>query len=106
MADEETTKVPPPWAAKDEAASEAPAPATPEPDAPAQETTIVDKVEKIEAEVVEMVTVTVPKAFKLRIDAFRELVVKAGVQEMERLHAEHWYSVANGVTVYDPKKPG
>ena len=92
MADEDTTKVPPPWAAQD-----APAP-DPAP-------TIVDKVEKIEAELVDMVTVTVPKAFKLRIDSFRELVIKAGVQEMERLHAEHWYSVANGVTVYDPKKP-
>ena len=46
------------------------------------------------------VTVTVPKAYKLRVDDHTEILVKAGVQEMPLAHAEHWYSVANGVTVY------
>jgi hypothetical protein len=55
-------------------------------------------------ELVDMVTATVPKAFTLRLDHFREINFKAGVQEMERSHAEHWYSKANGVMVYKPRK--
>jgi hypothetical protein len=50
-----------------------------------------------------MVTVTAPRGFKLRIDNFHEKQVYPGVQEMERCHAEHWYSIANGVTIYNPK---
>ncbi len=57
--------------------------------------------EKVEAEVVEFVTVTVPRAFKLRTGVHVEREFKAGVQEMERELAEHWYSVANGVTIYE-----
>lgn len=58
------------------------------------------EVEKVEVEVVEFVTVTVPRAFKLRTGVHVEREFKAGVQEMERELAEHWYSVANGVTIY------
>lgn len=69
------------------------APEAPTPEAPA-----------IEGEVVEYVTVTVPKAFKLRVDHFRELQFRAGVQQMEKSLAEHWYSKANGVEIYDASK--
>jgi len=48
------------------------------------------------------VTVTVPKAFKLRISAELLVEYRAGVQQMPRVHAEHWYSKANGVSIYDP----
>ena len=58
---------------------------------------------EVASELVDTVTVTVPKAFKLRVDNFRELEIKAGIQEMERQHADHWYSVANGVQVYKAK---
>lgn len=48
----------------------------------------------------ETVTVTVPKAFRLRLDPQTELQFKAGIQEMTRANAEHWYSKANGVVIY------
>lgn len=48
------------------------------------------------------VTVTVPKAFKLRIDNATELAIPAGIQEMDPAHAEHWYAKANGVVIYQP----
>lgn len=50
-----------------------------------------------------LVTATVPKAFKLRIDNHVIVDYKPGVQEMPLSHAEHWYSKANGVQVYNPK---
>lgn len=58
----------------------------------------------ISGEVIEMVTVTAPKDFKLVLDHFREVQIKAGIQEMERAWAEHWWSKANGVTIYTPSK--
>lgn len=63
-----------------------------------------DEIRAVVGEVIDMVTVTVPKAFNLRLDHFREFKFKAGVQEMERVVAEHWYSKANGVTIYESKK--
>lgn len=59
--------------------------------------------EILTGELLDMVTVTVPKAYKLRVDNFHEMDIVAGVQQMERCNAEHWYSVANGVAIYDPK---
>jgi len=75
------------------------------PTAPAIVTTppAIGPVRKVEGEVVDMVTVTVPKGYKLRIDSHRELTVNAGVQQMERSLAEHWYSKANKVEIYNPK---
>lgn len=52
----------------------------------------------------DMVTVIVPKAFRLTDDAFREHAYDVGIQEMPRAHAEHNYSVANGVTIPKPKR--
>ena len=46
------------------------------------------------------VTVTVPKAFKLRTTHDHIVDYAAGICEMPVEHAEHWYSVANGVTIY------
>ena len=46
------------------------------------------------------VTVTVPKAFKLRMTHHAEVEFRAGVCEMTREQAEHWYSKANGVVIY------
>lgn len=57
---------------------------------------------EVASELVDTVTVTVPRAFKLRVDNFHEYTFAAGIQEMERSLADHWYSVANGVKVYQP----
>jgi len=59
---------------------------------------------KGETEVVKekMVTVTVPRAYKLRVDDHIEVPYKAGIQEMPESHANHWWSVNNGVEVYTP----
>lgn len=46
------------------------------------------------------VTVTVAKAFKLRIDHHSIFDYQPGVQEMPLSHADHWYSKANGVKIY------
>ncbi len=51
-----------------------------------------------------MVTVFVPKAFVLNLDHFRKVSIPAGVQEMEKLWADHWWSKANKVEVYNPDK--
>ena len=58
------------------------------------------EVKEAAAEVKDMVTVVVPKDFKLMVDHNTTHLFKAGVQEMERWIAEHWYAVANGVKVY------
>jgi len=49
---------------------------------------------------VEMVTVIVPKAYTLTLDDGRVLLVPAGIQEMSVDNAAHWFSKAQGVTVY------
>ncbi len=49
------------------------------------------------------VTVTVPKAFKLRLDHNTELKFDAGIQEMDPKVANHWFAKANGVEIYQPK---
>jgi hypothetical protein len=59
---------------------------------------VVDSVDKT------TVTVVVPKAYVLRLDDNSELRIPAGVQEMNPAHAAHWYSKANGVSVYKPNK--
>jgi len=46
------------------------------------------------------VTVTVPKAFRLAVEPNKVVDYPAGICEMLIEHAEHWYSVANGVTIY------
>lgn len=85
-------------------ANDTPAVLDAQPAAPAvQEIAPVAQVEKVSAEVVDMVTVTVPKPFILRVDNFTEKKYAAGVQEMERSHAEHWYAKAYGVVIYQPK---
>lgn len=69
---------------------------------PAAETPVVKAPapEETESPKEETVTVTVPKDFKLRLDDHVEKKYSAGVQEMPLAHAEHWYSKANGVTIY------
>lgn len=52
----------------------------------------------------DMVTVTVPKTYKLRKVDHTEVTVTAGVQEMPSWMAEHWWSKANGVEIYQAKK--
>jgi len=47
------------------------------------------------------VTVTVPKGFKLRTSHDEVIDYKAGIQEMPPEHADHWYSIANGVKKYE-----
>ena len=88
------------------------APPTPEtqapeaPEAPQPDPQIPVEAKPLEqAEVSEvLVTVTVPKAFKLRVDNDVVIDYRAGVQEMPVEHAEHWYAKANGVEVYRPAK--
>lgn len=45
-----------------------------------------------------VVTVNVPKAFILTDDLHREFRYAAGACKMPSSHADHWYSLANGVT--------
>lgn len=45
------------------------------------------------------VAVNVPKAFKLTLNNFTTVSFQAGPQRMKREHAEHWYSVKNGVVI-------
>jgi hypothetical protein len=47
-----------------------------------------------------LVVVNVPKKFSLRLDNDVILHFVAGVQDMDRAHAEHWYSKANGVKIH------
>ena len=58
-----------------------------------------------ETDPTEFITVTVPKAFNLRISLDEEIKVSAGVQSMSRERAEHWYSKANGVKIFNPNQP-
>ena len=46
------------------------------------------------------VTVTVPKDFKLRTSHDRIVDYVAGIYEMLVEDAEHWFSKAQGVTIY------
>ncbi len=47
------------------------------------------------------VIAVVPKDFNLRISSHEILSLKAGVHNMPREQAEHWYSVANGVKIHN-----
>lgn len=87
-------------------ATETPAPAVPPAAAPqpqpAQQGTLARLDAEAEAVVskVEQVIVTVPKAFMLRVDNDVVHAVRAGVQKMDKVLAEHWYSKANGVELF------
>ena len=52
----------------------------------------------------ENVIVTVPKNFQLYVDHSTVKHFKAGVQQMDRNLAEHWWSKANGVKIYSADK--
>ena len=95
-----------PWATP--AAIAAPSPESAAAAAPAADTVVTETppaapVADVAAELVDTVTVTVPRAFKLMLDHFHTKDFKAGIQEMERSHAEHWYAKASGVEIYVPK---
>ena len=68
--------------------------------APAPETTL-QKLEAVVTDAEEMVIVTAPKAFMLRVNNDLLVPVKAGVQRMRKSWAEHWYSVANGLKKFE-----
>lgn len=50
------------------------------------------------------VTAIVPKGFRLLLDHGETKIYDAGTCEMPRSHAVHWYSRAQGVKIYQPKK--
>lgn len=52
----------------------------------------------------EVVTVVNPKQFTLTVGHGNEVVIPAGTQELPRSYAEHWFSKAQGLVVYEPKK--
>lgn len=52
----------------------------------------------------DMVTVVNAKQFMLTVAHGHEVVIPAGTQELPRSYAEHWYSKAQGLVVYEPKK--
>lgn len=58
-----------------------------------------DTAKEIDVDHSDTVTVHVPKAFRLTLDAGHMIDVHAGTREMPREHAEHFYAVANGVTI-------
>lgn len=47
----------------------------------------------------EVVTVNVPRAFRLTLDDRTEVAYHPGAAMMPISHAEHWYAQANGVTI-------
>lgn len=48
-----------------------------------------------------MVTVMIPKDYKLTLDgSHHEVQYRAGIDEMPIEHAEHWFSKAIGVEIY------
>lgn len=51
--------------------------------------------EKVDTE--PMVSVFIPKDFRLTIDHSTVIDYKAGPRMIPKDHAEHWYSIANGV---------
>ena len=50
----------------------------------------------------DLVDVVVPKAFKLTTDGGAEVEYRPGTYPMPQSHAEHWFTRAQGVTVYVP----
>lgn len=46
----------------------------------------------------------VTKKFKLRLDDHTTVEYQPGTQRMPRSHAEHWFSVAHGVTVFEDEE--
>jgi hypothetical protein len=87
----------------------APAPKTVNPVTPgasipaADAKTLVAETTGVDPEEVEMVTAVVPSEFSLTDGHHVQVKYMAGTQEMPRKHAEHWYAVANGVTIYTGK---
>lgn len=47
-----------------------------------------------------IVTVKIPRDFRLTLDSHHEVHYKAGIDEMPLEHALHWFAQANGVEVY------
>ena len=80
-------------------APEAAPEAAPEPTPDAPEAPVVEEATPVADDGV-YVTVTVPKAFRLAVEPNKVVDYPAGICEMLIEHAEHWYSVANGVTIY------
>lgn len=61
--------------------------------------TLLGKLEAAGA-LIEKVVVTVPKAFKLRLDNHTELSFSAGTQTVAKFIPDHWYAKANGMKVF------
>jgi len=55
------------------------------------------------AEAAELVTVLIPKDFRLTLDNHSPVEYKAGIDEMPVEHLNHWYVRAQGVEAYNPK---
>jgi hypothetical protein len=51
-------------------------------------------------ELLHTVVVVVPKQYILNLDHHKSVTYQAGTQRMERSHADHWWSKANGVTIF------
>lgn len=51
----------------------------------------------------EKVIVIVPKAFNLTLPKGVVLQIKAGTQTVDKFIAEHWYSKANGMKIFNPE---
>jgi hypothetical protein len=55
----------------------------------------------IEAAATEQLTVVVPKRFQLTVGNGKILKFAPGVQKMDPEIANHWYTKANGVTIFN-----
>lgn len=64
------------------------------------EATTEEEIVAVEGELLDMVIAVVPKQFTLNLDHHKQFTYKPGTQRMERDHANHWWSVANGVTIF------
>ena len=57
-------------------------------------------IEEIEEVLEEMVTAVVPRTYHLNLNHSHRVTYQAGTQEMPKSHAEHPWSKAHGVEVY------
>lgn len=62
--------------------------------------TLLGKIEE-QVDHIAKVIVTVPKRFRLTLDNHTTITMEPGVQKVGRFIADHWFSKANGVKVFE-----
>lgn len=61
---------------------------------------LLGKIEEQAAHITKVI-VTVPKRFRLTLDNHTTITIEPGVQKVEQFIANHWFSKANGVKIFE-----